>query len=111
MITSAWWRRGATAAALALALILAAAASAPPAVPVAAVQHQQLPEPPPADVVRAELEELVVEAPHSMDGYSREKVPHWIRQYGQCDTREVVLARDGQDVAQDDQCRAVAGRA
>ncbi|MFJ6384636.1 HNH endonuclease family protein [Kitasatospora sp. NPDC092039] len=115
MITFAWWRRGATAAAaLALALIPAAGpatAAAPPSVPVATVvaQHRQLPEPPPAAQARTELDELVVEAPHSMEGYTREKFPHWIRQYGTCDTREVVLARDGQDIVQDDQCRAVAG--
>ncbi|MFE4397913.1 MULTISPECIES: GmrSD restriction endonuclease domain-containing protein [Streptomycetaceae] len=115
MITSAWWRRGATAiAALALTLIPAAVpatAAAPPTAPTAAAvaQHRQLPEPPPADVVRAELDELVVEAPHSMEGYSRDRFPHWIKQYGTCDTREVVLARDGQDVARDDQCRAVSG--
>ncbi|MFE9492247.1 MULTISPECIES: hypothetical protein [unclassified Streptomyces] len=38
-------------------------------------------------------------------GYSRAKFPHWITQHGTCDTREVVLQRDGQD----DQCRAVSG--
>ncbi|KDN80519.1 GmrSD restriction endonuclease domain-containing protein [Kitasatospora cheerisanensis] len=111
MITSARWRRGATAlAALALALIPAAApagATEPAAAPL--VQHRQLPEPPPLEQVRAELDELVVEAPHSMDGYSREKFPHWIRQYGTCDTREVVLQRDGVDIVQDNQCRAVSG--
>ncbi|MFF2751341.1 DUF1524 domain-containing protein [Kitasatospora sp. NPDC058048] len=115
MITSAWWRRGATTvAALAVALIPAAApaaAAASPTAPTAAVvaRHRQLPEPPPAEQARAELDELVVEAPHSMEGYSREKFPHWIKQYGTCDTREVVLQRDGQDVVQDDQCRAVSG--
>ncbi|MEU3558505.1 hypothetical protein [Kitasatospora sp. NPDC006786] len=114
MITSAWWRRGATTSA-ALALVLAstgapaAAGAIPPATSAATAQHRQLPEPPPADQARAELDELAVEAPHSMDGYSREKFPHWIKQYGTCDTREVVLQRDGRDVVQDDQCRAVAG--
>ncbi|MFF3788056.1 hypothetical protein [Streptomyces sp. NPDC001933] len=42
-------------------------------------------------------------------GYSRAKFPHWVTQYGTCDTREVTLQRDGQDVVQDDQCRAVSG--
>ncbi|MFF2820995.1 HNH endonuclease family protein [Kitasatospora cineracea] len=114
MITSSRWRRGATAlAALALALVPAAApASATPvtvSVPAVVSPLRQLPEPPPADQVRAELDELVVEAPHSMDGYSRAKFPHWAIQFGTCDTREVVLARDGADVVQDGQCRAVAG--
>ncbi|MFK4119918.1 HNH endonuclease family protein [Streptomyces longwoodensis] len=68
-----------------------------------------LPEPPPTEVVRKELAELTVAAPHAMTGYSRSKFPHWVTQYGTCDTREVVLQRDGQDVVQDDQCRAVSG--
>ncbi|MGW3209008.1 GmrSD restriction endonuclease domain-containing protein [Streptomyces sp. NPDC001135] len=63
----------------------------------------------PAEIVRKELGELNVAAPHSMAGYSRAKFPHWIIQYGTCDTREVVLARDGQDVVQDQQCRATSG--
>ncbi|WP_457473077.1 HNH endonuclease family protein [Streptomyces sp. TE4109] len=42
-------------------------------------------------------------------GYSRSKFPHWITQYGTCDTCEVTPRRDGQDVVQDDQCRAVSG--
>ncbi|MFB7124300.1 HNH endonuclease family protein [Kitasatospora sp. NPDC056273] len=114
MTTSAWWRRGATTVA-ALTLVLAptaapaAAAAVPPATSAATAQHRQLPEPPPADQARTELDELVVEAPHSMEGYSRDRFPHWVQQYGTCDTREVVLARDGQDVVQDDQCRAVSG--
>ncbi|MFD7164864.1 hypothetical protein [Streptomyces violascens] len=28
-----------------------------------------------------------------MTGYSRAKFPHWAGQYGECDTREVVLQR------------------
>ncbi|MEU7018930.1 DUF1524 domain-containing protein [Streptomyces sp. NPDC046385] len=68
-----------------------------------------MPEPPPADVTRVELDGLTVEAPHSMTGYSRTKFPHWASQGSACDTREVVLQRDGQDVVQDDQCRAVSG--
>ncbi|MFF3113585.1 DUF1524 domain-containing protein [Kitasatospora sp. NPDC057904] len=115
MITSAWWRRSATTvAALAIALIPAAvpaAAAAPTAAPSTALAspHRAMPEPPPAEQARTELNQLTVEAPHSMDGYSRQKFPHWITQYGTCDTREVVLQRDGQNVVQDAQCRAVAG--
>ncbi|MBA9043338.1 MULTISPECIES: hypothetical protein [Streptomyces] len=33
-----------------------------------------------------------------MTGYSPAKFPHWTTQYGTCDTREVVLTRDGEDV-------------
>ncbi|MEU8543109.1 HNH endonuclease family protein [Streptomyces sp. NPDC048717] len=114
MTTTARWRRGATAlAALALALIPAAvpanAAKQPGASAPALVQSRRLPEPPPVEQARAELDKLVIEAPHSMTGYSRDRFPHWIRQYATCDTREVVLQRDGQNVVQDDQCRAVSG--
>jgi hypothetical protein len=78
----------------------AAAASAEPALHVAGAPSVRwdLPEPPPADVVREEPGELTIAAPHPMTGYSRAKFPHWIAQYGTCDTREVVLAPDGQDV-------------
>ncbi|MCG7208170.1 GmrSD restriction endonuclease domain-containing protein [Streptomyces arenae] len=75
----------------------------------AAPAHRDLPEPPPAEIVRKELAELNVADPHPMTGYSRAKFPHWVVQYGTCDTREVVLQRDGQDVVQDDQCRAISG--
>ncbi|MFF4402466.1 HNH endonuclease family protein [Streptomyces sp. NPDC001480] len=89
----------------------AAAASAVPALRVAgaASVRRNLPEPPSADIVRKELNELTIAAPHPMTGYSRAKFPHWITQYGTCDTREVVLARDGQGVVQDEQCRAISG--
>ncbi|WP_433894689.1 HNH endonuclease family protein [Streptomyces sp. CA-111067] len=69
-----------------------------------------LPEPPPAPTAQRELAELPVAAPRPMTGYSREKFPHWIAQSGRCDTREVVLERDGTDVVRDDQCRAVSGK-
>ena len=69
----------------------------------------ELPEPSPESTARVELAGLTVAEPHPMTGYSRAKFPHWITQYGTCDTREVVLARDGQDVKQDEQCRSVAG--
>ncbi|GAA3077652.1 HNH endonuclease family protein [Streptosporangium carneum] len=48
-----------------------------------------------------------------MTGYSRAKFPHWQSQSLKgpgCDTREVVLKRDGTAVRHDDECRAVSGR-
>src|SRR5881628_1169771 len=59
------------------------------------------PSPPSAATSRTHLGTLVVSAPGSMTGYSRDKFPHWIAQpsYGaNCDTREVVLKRDGTGV-------------
>jgi hypothetical protein len=69
----------------------------------------ELPEPSPVATAREELAQLTVADPHPMTGYSREKFPHWITQYGKCNTREVVLARDGVDVKQDEECRAISG--
>ncbi|MER6383451.1 hypothetical protein [Streptomyces sp. NPDC001250] len=63
--------------------------------------HRDLPEPLSADVDLKELGELKVEAPYGAPGYTRAKFPHWAKVYGQGDTREVVLSRDGQDVTQD----------
>ncbi|GGU47791.1 hypothetical protein GCM10010289_80540 [Streptomyces violascens] len=87
-------------------------ATAAPASAAAAPRPCAAPGPartPPADIARDELGDLNVEAPHAMTGYTRTKFPHWATQYGQCDTREVVLQRDGHNVAQDDKCRAVQG--
>ncbi|MFI2075102.1 HNH endonuclease family protein [Streptomyces triculaminicus] len=111
MIRRNRWHRATIAATAALCLWSTAAAPAVPAGNPAArtTVRRDLPEPPPASVAREELAELVVEAPHSMDGYSRAKFPHWIKQMGTCDTREVVLSRDGGNVRTDSECRAVSG--
>lgn len=45
-----------------------------------------------------------------MDGYSREKFPHWIDQGDSCNTREVVLKRDGTGVQVGSDCCPTAGR-
>lgn len=59
---------------------------------------------------RTQLDALVIKPRGAMTGYSREKFPHWVAISGECDTRETVLQRDGQDVRVDASCRAVAGR-
>nr|WP_042198801.1 HNH endonuclease family protein [Kibdelosporangium sp. MJ126-NF4] len=64
---------------------------------------------PPA-AARTQLDELAIKSRGPMAGYSREKYPHWIMISGECNTRETVLTRDGQDVRTDAQCRAVSGR-
>ncbi|MEW1655082.1 HNH endonuclease family protein [Streptomyces sp. NPDC093707] len=124
MLTKDWWRRAATTTALIATAVLPASSStaiADPAPHPAPAAHTRpvgtavdagplkLPEPPPVGVVRTELAGLHVAPPHSMNGYSRAKFPHWIKQHGECDTREVVLARDGEDVKQDEKCRAISG--
>jgi Protein of unknown function (DUF1524) len=59
---------------------------------------------------RQDLDALVVAAPHPMAGYSRDRFPHWIQQGHDCDTREVVLKRDGTDVRTNQSCHVTGGR-
>ncbi|MFJ1839024.1 DUF1524 domain-containing protein [Streptomyces sp. NPDC088175] len=101
-----------------LTAVAGLALTAAPATATAVVSHapvgqvpslRELPEPPDAVKARELLGDLVVADEDDAPGYSRAKFPHWITQYGTCDTREVVLQRDGQNVVQDDQCRAVSG--
>ncbi|OCK83716.1 hypothetical protein K432DRAFT_254752, partial [Lepidopterella palustris CBS 459.81] len=56
-----------------------------------------------------ELASLTVAPQGSQSGYSRSLFPHWIIQSGNCDTREVVLKRDGTNVVQSSSCAATSG--
>ncbi|WP_328900010.1 MULTISPECIES: HNH endonuclease family protein [unclassified Streptomyces] len=68
-----------------------------------------MPTPVSASTARTYLSELTVKAEGSSSGYSRDKFPHWITQSGACDTREVVLKRDGTNVSQNSSCTATGG--
>ncbi|MBO0914015.1 HNH endonuclease family protein [Streptomyces laculatispora] len=68
-----------------------------------------MPTPVTASTARTYLSQLTVQAEGSSTGYSRDKFPHWITQSGACNTREVVLKRDGTNVSQDSSCAAVRG--
>lgn len=78
-------------------LATAPAAQAAPPTPVSAA------------TARSYLSALTVAAEGSTSGYSRELFPHWITQSGACNTREVVLKRDGSNVQQDSSCAATSG--
>ncbi|KAF2876608.1 hypothetical protein BDV95DRAFT_483282 [Massariosphaeria phaeospora] len=58
---------------------------------------------------QARLAGLTVAAQGPQDGYTRDLFPHWITQSGACNTREVVLKRDGTNVVQDSSCAATSG--
>ncbi|MEU6311019.1 HNH endonuclease family protein [Streptomyces sp. NPDC047014] len=60
-------------------------------------------------VARTQLAALKVAPVGTMAGYSRAKFTHWAEQGNKCDTREAVLKRDGAEVKQDAECRAVSG--
>ncbi|MFD7664761.1 HNH endonuclease family protein [Streptomyces sp. NPDC059788] len=88
----------ASAAALACTLVLGtqSAQAAPPTPPDAATARTYLAQ--------------IKEAPQgSQDGYSRDKFPHWSDQGKNCNTREVVLKRDGENVKTDGKCAATSG--
>ncbi|GAA3764644.1 HNH endonuclease family protein [Salinactinospora qingdaonensis] len=62
--------------------------------------------PPPPDEAQArqELAALPVTSEGSMSGYDRDLFPHWSSQGNNCDTREVVLERDGSGVTSGGDC-------
>lgn len=45
-----------------------------------------------------------------MQGYSRDRFPHWIVQPDGCDTRETVLKRDGTAVRTGAKCKILSGK-
>ncbi|GAB7033794.1 HNH endonuclease family protein [Streptomyces platensis subsp. malvinus] len=67
------------------------------------------PSPPSAATARTYLAQIKQQPEGPQDGYSRSKFPHWIDQGKGCNTREVVLKRDGKNVHQDGSCAAVSG--
>ncbi|MDH6433962.1 hypothetical protein M2158_002439 [Streptomyces sp. SAI-144] len=67
-----------------------------------------LPTPVSAATARTYLASLTV-ATENRTGYDRDLFPHWITQSGTCNTREVVLKRDGTNVVQDSACAATSG--
>ena len=80
---------------------------------VPAPAPEPLPTPPnipSASTAQSQLSALRVAAQGSGSGYSRDLFPHWNTQYGSCNTREEVLARDGTSVVQDSSCAATSGR-
>jgi hypothetical protein len=60
-------------------------------------------------VVTADLAALQVGAWAAMTGYSRDRFEHWISQGHDCDTRDVVLQRDGTGVTVGDSCKITSG--
>ncbi|WP_425548745.1 HNH endonuclease family protein [Amycolatopsis ultiminotia] len=64
---------------------------------------------PSTETATSDLAELTVQADGSLDGYSRDKFPHWIDQGDNCNTREAVLKRDGTDVQVGSDCYPTSG--
>ena len=81
-----------------LTVVLATPASAAP------------PPPPSTATAKKELAKLKVRREGSLSGYSRAKFPQWIDQGHSCNTREVVLKRDGAGVRVGSDCYPTKGR-
>jgi hypothetical protein len=105
MDSSRSWRRVAStvAASSLLFLVSTSTVTATAAVPV------DLPPALSPTAAGTALGKLTVAANRPMKGYSRDRFPHWAAQGDSCDTRETVLLRDGEDVKQDEKCRAISG--
>lgn len=56
-----------------------------------------------------DLGALTIAPEAKMAGYSRDRFPHWASQGNSCDTREIVLQRQGTDVKSDKDCKATSG--
>jgi len=67
------------------------------------------PTPPGKAVAIKHLKALHVAKEGSLTGYSRAKFPHWINVTGACNTRELVLKRDGKNVKAGSNCAPTSG--
>jgi hypothetical protein len=71
--------------------------------------HAYPPSPPSAATARSYLGSLSVGSEGSMNGYDRDKFPHWSGQGDNCNTREYVLKRDGSGVSTGGDCYPTSG--
>lgn len=67
------------------------------------------PDIPPKATVQSELNALTVRAEGSSSPYDRSLFPHWSNQGNNCNTREVVLQRDGTNVQVGSDCYPTSG--
>ena len=65
--------------------------------------------PAPVPTGSSDLAALQIAPEGKMAGYSRDRFPHWASQGNSCDTREIVLQKQGVDVKQDKDCKAISG--
>ncbi|KAH6606048.1 hypothetical protein Trco_005201 [Trichoderma cornu-damae] len=93
---------------IALASALAALA-APAPLPTPTKKPQNQPGIPTESSARAQLAGLTVAVAGSGTGYSRGLFPTWDAISGNCNAREYVLKRDGQDVQVNNACEAQSG--
>ncbi|MEU8252235.1 HNH endonuclease family protein [Nonomuraea sp. NPDC048916] len=64
---------------------------------------------PTAIEARSELGAITIAEEVHADTYDRKKFNHWAKVQGECDARETVLIRDGENVETDATCKAISG--
>jgi hypothetical protein len=94
---------------LAVPTAVALAASFAAVVGVEAPADAYPPDPPDPATSLEHLNAITDADEGSMDGYDRDQFPHWITIEGSCDTREMVLKRDGTDVTTGSDCYPTSG--
>ncbi|SDL02772.1 Protein of unknown function [Cryobacterium psychrotolerans] len=67
------------------------------------------PDPPAPSTISSELAAIPTQVETGSAGYSRDLFPHWSTQSGSCNTREIVLQRDGENVVTSSTCAATSG--
>ncbi|WP_046470261.1 HNH endonuclease family protein [Allosalinactinospora lopnorensis] len=71
---------------------------------------QAAPPPPPSLAeARSQLDSLTVASEEDVPGYSRDLFPHWSAVEGNCNAREMVLQRDGDNVEVGGNCYPTSG--
>lgn len=93
-----------------LALVLTLLLTVAMSVAVAPAASAYPPRIPSQSTAKYELSKLVVKAEYTMTGYSRDKFQHWVTVTGACNTREMVLKRDGTNVVVGSDCYPDSGK-
>lgn len=92
-----------------LILVAAGAAFAAPVEGDALERRGNLPAPVSKATALSYLDSIKVEAESNDPAYNRDYFKHWITISGSCNTREVVLKRDGSNVQTNSDCSATSG--
>lgn len=91
------------------AAVLTAALSGTLTLGLSTAAHAVPPNIPDLETAKQQLGELTIQPDGSQDGYDRDKFPHWNDVNGECNVREEILKRDGENVQVGSDCRPTSG--
>lgn len=89
--------------------VIAVGAAAALTLPMAGTAAAEPPGIPTPSEAETQLSGLTVAPDGSMDGYDRDQFPHWSSHEDNCNTRELVLERDGDNVETGTDCYPTSG--